>query len=59
VKVWLEAGASTTVSIDITPESLAFYDIDMNNVVEPGEFEIMVGTSSRREDLQIVTLEVT
>jgi hypothetical protein len=31
----------------------------MNNVVEPGEFEIMVGTSSRREDLQIVTLEVT
>ena len=59
VKVWLEAGASTTVSIDITPESLAFYDIDMNNVVEPGEFAIMVGTSSRREDLQIVTLEVT
>jgi beta-glucosidase len=59
VKVWLEAGASTTVLIDITPESLAFYDIDMNNVVEPGEFEIMVGTSSRREDLQIVTLEVT
>ena len=36
-----------TVSIDITPESLAFYDIDMQRVVEPGEFEIMVGTSSR------------
>ena len=29
--------------MDITPESLAFYDIDMNNVVEPGEFAIMVG----------------
>jgi len=58
VKVWLEAGASTTVSIDITPESLAFYDIDMNNVVEAGEFEIMVGTSSRNEDLQTVILEV-
>jgi beta-glucosidase len=59
VKVRLDAGATTTVSIDITPESLAFYDIDMNNVVEPGEFEIMVGTSSRNEDLQAVVLEVT
>ncbi|HEX5075826.1 MAG TPA: glycoside hydrolase family 3 N-terminal domain-containing protein [Gemmatimonadaceae bacterium] len=58
VKVWLDAGATTTVSLDITPESLAFYDIDMNNVVEPGEFEIMVGTSSRREDVQTVILEV-
>jgi beta-glucosidase len=57
-KVWLDAGATTTVSMDITPESLAFYDIDMNNVVEPGEFEIMVGTSSWGEDLQTVVLEV-
>ena len=59
VKVWLEAGASTTVAIDITPESLAFYDMDMNNVVEPGEFEIMVGTSSKQADLQTVILGVT
>jgi len=59
VKVWLGAGATTTVSMDITPESLAFYDIDMNNVVEAGEFEIMVGTSSRKDDLQTVVLEVT
>jgi len=58
VKVWLGAGATTTVSMDITPESLAFYDIDMNNVVEAGEFEIMVGTSSRKEDLQSVVLDV-
>jgi len=58
VKVWLDAGATSLVSMDITPESLAFYDIGMNNVVESGEFEIMVGTSSRREDLQTVVLEV-
>jgi len=44
--------------MDITPESLAFYDIAMSNVVEPGEFEILVGTSSRKEDLQRVILEV-
>ena len=58
-KVSLEAGASTPVSIDITPQALAFYDIDMQFVVEPGEFEIMVGTSSRKEDLQTVLLTVT
>jgi len=58
-KVWLDAGATTTVSMEITPESLAFYDIDMQNVVEPGQFEIMVGTSSRKDDLQTVMLEIT
>ena len=50
-KVRLEAGETRTVAIEITPASLAFYDIDMNYVVEPGEFEIMVGTSSRDADL--------
>ena len=30
----------------------------MRRVVEPGEFAIMVGTSSRDEDLQTVTLTV-
>jgi beta-glucosidase len=59
VKVSLGAGESVTVALDITPESLAFYDIDMNEVVEPGEFEVMVGTSSRKEDLHIVILNVT
>jgi beta-glucosidase len=57
-KVFLEPGASTTVSLVITPESLALYDIDMRYVVEPGEFEIMLGTSSRSEDLQTVMLTV-
>jgi beta-glucosidase len=59
VKVALEPGESKTVSLEITPESLAFYDIDMKYGVEPGEFEVMVGTSSRKEDLQAVVLEVT
>jgi beta-glucosidase len=57
-KVSLEPGEATTVSLDITPESLAFHDIDMKYVVEPGEFEIMVGSSSRAEDLQTVILTV-
>jgi beta-glucosidase len=57
-KVSLNPGETRTVTIDITPESLAFYDLEMNYVVEPGEFEIMVGNSSRDADLQKVVLTV-
>jgi beta-glucosidase len=57
-KVRLAAGRSTTVELAITPASLAFHDVDMRYVVEPGEFRIMVGTSSRDADLQAVTLRV-
>lgn len=57
-RVTLEAGEKRTVSLEITPESLAFYDIDMNHVVEPGEFKIMVGNSSKDSDLQCTMLEV-
>jgi len=57
-KVFLEPGQKETVAINIEAESLAFYDIDMNYAVEPGEFEIMVGNSSRDADLQKVILTV-
>ena len=57
-KVELQPGETRTVALDITPESLAFYDIHMDYVVEPGEFEIMVGNSSRDCDLQKVILKV-
>jgi len=57
-RISLKPGESTTVSIDITPEKLSFYDTDMNWVVEPGEFDIMVGSSSREQDLQSVLLTV-
>jgi beta-glucosidase len=58
-KVWLEPGESTTVSIDITPDLLSFYDIHMKYVVEPGDFEVQVGTSSRDADLVKLSLTVT
>ena len=57
-KVELPPGESTQVELEITPDSLAFHDIDMRYVVEPGEFTIMVGTSSRDCDLQAITLHV-
>ena len=46
------------MSFEITPDRLAFYDIDMNFIVEPGQFEIMLGNSSRDCDLQKLTLKV-
>jgi beta-glucosidase len=57
-RISLEPGETKTVEIEITRESLAFYDINMKYAVEPGDFEIMVGNSSRDTDLQKVVLTV-
>jgi beta-glucosidase len=58
-KVWLKPGETTTVALDIIPASLSFYDVNMKYVVEPGDFEIMIGTSSRDTDLTRLRLQVT
>ncbi len=58
-KISLQPGQTQTVALDITPESLAYYDVNMSYVVEPGEFEIMIGSSSRDCDLRKVVLTVT
>jgi beta-glucosidase len=58
-KVHLKPGESATVTLDITPDSLAFFDVNMKYLVEPGDFSIMIGTSSRDADLQELILTVT
>jgi len=58
-KVYLQPDETKTVSIKITPESLAFWDVNMKYTVEPGEFEIMVGNSSSDPNLQRAILKVT
>jgi beta-glucosidase len=58
-KISLQPGESKTVTFEITPGLLSFYDINMKYVVEPGDFEIMVGNSSRDQDLQKVVLRVS
>jgi beta-glucosidase len=57
-KITLAPGETKTIALEITAESLAFYDVDMKYGVEPGEFEIMVGNSSRDSDLVKVILKV-
>ncbi len=58
-KVRLEPGETTTVALEITPNALAFFDINMKYVVEPGDFEVMIGNSSRDADLHKLILQVT
>ncbi len=45
-RVTLAAGESRTVSFTVTDADLSFPGADFQPVVEPGEFEAMVGTSS-------------
>ena len=58
-KVRLKPGESIKVAFDITPSLLSFYDVNMRYVVEPGDFELMIGSSSRDADLTKLTLHVT
>ena len=57
-RVHLKVGETKNVIFEITPESLAFYDIDMNYVVEAGSFNIMTGSSSDFKSLKTVELTI-
>ena len=57
-RVHLQVGETKNVIFEITPESLAFYDIDMKYVVEPGSFNIMTGSSSHSKSLKTVELTI-
>lgn len=57
-RISLAPTETKTVQFNISKEHLAFTNIDMNYVVESGEFEIMIGNSSRDEDLRKVVLHV-
>jgi len=58
-RISLKPKETKSVTFEVKPDLLAFHNIDMKYVVEPGEFEIMVGNSSRDEDLQKVVLTVS
>lgn len=50
-KIFLEAGETKTVEFTLTHENLAHYNRSMELIVEPGTFEVMVGSSS--EDIRL------
>lgn len=46
-RIHLTAGESKTVTFTIGADQLSFYNADLKKVVEPGDFDIMVGHDSR------------
>ena len=57
-RVKLEPGESKTIAFDIPVSDCTIVDSQANRIVEPGEFEVLIGHSSRREDLKRTTFTV-
>lgn len=55
-RITLKAGESRKVEFEITPDLLKFYNSNLDFVLEPGDFDIMVGGNSR--DVKTVRLTV-
>ncbi len=53
-RITLEPGQSRTVRFTLGPEQMVMLDKDMNWTVEPGDFEVRVGSSS--EDIRLHTV---
>jgi beta-glucosidase len=49
-RIVLAPGETKQVSFTIKPDKLKFYDVNMQEVIEPGDFDIMVGPSSQKYD---------
>lgn len=57
-RITLNPGETKNVVFEITPEMLAYYDLNMDFKVEEGTFTIMTGNSSADEDQQKTSLKV-
>ena len=57
-RVSLKPGESKEIVFELNKSAFAFYDSDMNYIVEAGDFDILVGNSSRDEDLKNVIFNV-
>jgi beta-glucosidase len=56
-RVTLQPGQTKTVQFKLTPAELGFYNLDMNWVIEPGTFDVMVGPNS--VETTTIQLQVT
>lgn len=55
-RIHLKAGESKEVSFDITSDLLKFYDVNLKEVLEPGQFDLMIGTSSLNNKSTLFTV---
>jgi len=56
-KVFIPKGETVKVSFEIKEEMLRIYDINMNNVTEPGEFRVFIGHDSLVEDYKTFVIK--
>ena len=56
-RIHLAAGKSREISFDITPEMLKFYNAELKHVIEPGDFQIMVGGNSKEVKTKNLTVK--
>jgi beta-glucosidase len=57
-RVTLKPGETQNVKLTLDSEAFEMIDINYKRVIEPGDFKIFVGTSSRPEDLKELKLVV-
>ncbi len=55
-RIHLAAGESKDVAFEIVPDMLKFYNYNLDYVLEPGDFDIMIGSDSR--NVETVTIAV-
>ncbi len=53
-RVHIKPKEKTTIQFEITPQMLSMLNKSLNTVVEPGEFEILIGSSSK--DIQATSI---
>jgi beta-glucosidase len=58
-RIHLAKGESTEVSFTITDDMLRFYNQELDYVLEPGDFEIMIGPDSNIKNLKKTILSIT
>jgi beta-glucosidase len=56
-RIHLQPGEKQTVEFQLTPDALSLLDVNMKRVVEPGEFDVMVGPSSAETTAVTLTVE--
>lgn len=57
-QVCMKAGSGMRVELELDSSKLGFYNSDLKYVVEPGEFEVMVGPSSDSRSLLCSAFEL-
>ena len=55
-RIHLNKGEHQTVTFEITPDLLKFYNENLDYVVESGDFEIMIGSSSEQVETKLITV---